>query len=47
MSAPYAVHVTADVPFDASNPSMFDGMWTIPNAFKLVRLHCLPRFLYG
>ena len=25
---------------------MFDGMWTIPNAFTLVRLLCLPLFLY-
>ena len=26
--------------------SMFDGMWTIPNAFTLVRLLLLPVFLY-
>ena len=25
---------------------MFDGMWTIPNAFTLLRLLCLPLFLY-
>ena len=25
---------------------MFDGMWTIPNAFTLARLLCLPLFLY-
>jgi cardiolipin synthase (CMP-forming) len=29
-----------------SSPSMFDGLWTIPNAFTLVRLLCLPLFLY-
>lgn len=41
------MRVTADVPLDASsNPSMFDGMWTIPNAFTLARLLCLPLFLY-
>jgi len=41
------VRVTRDVPIDVpSNPSMFDGMWTIPNAFTLARLLCLPLFLY-
>ena len=25
---------------------MFDGLWTIPNAFTLARLLCLPAFLY-
>ena len=25
---------------------MFDGLWTIPNLFTLVRLLCLPLFLY-
>jgi cardiolipin synthase (CMP-forming) len=25
---------------------MFDGLWTIPNAFTLARLLCLPVFLY-
>jgi len=25
---------------------MFDGLWTIPNAFTLARLLCLPLFLY-
>ena len=25
---------------------MFDGIWTIPNAFTLARLLCLPIFLY-
>ncbi len=27
-------------------PSMFDGIWSIPNAFTLARLLCLPIFLY-
>ncbi len=27
-------------------PSMFDGLWTVPNAVTLVRLLCLPVFLY-
>jgi cardiolipin synthase len=27
-------------------PSMFDGLWTIPNAVTLLRLLCLPLFLY-
>jgi cardiolipin synthase len=32
---------TAETP-----PSMFDGMWTVPNLFTLVRLLCLPVFLW-
>jgi cardiolipin synthase len=35
--------VTHDSP---STVSMFDGMWTIPNAFTLLRLLLLPVFLY-
>jgi cardiolipin synthase len=31
---------------DANSVSMFDGLWTIPNAFTLVRLLLLPVFLY-
>lgn len=31
---------------DSSSTSIFDGIWTIPNAFTLVRLLCLPAFLY-
>jgi cardiolipin synthase len=27
-------------------PSMFDGIWSLPNAFTLARLLCLPIFLY-
>jgi cardiolipin synthase (CMP-forming) len=27
-------------------PSMFDGIWSVPNAFTLARLLCLPIFLY-
>jgi cardiolipin synthase len=29
-----------------SKPSIFDGIWTIPNLFTLLRLLCLPLFLY-
>jgi len=29
-----------------TSPSMFDGMWTVPNLFTLVRLLCLPVFLW-
>jgi cardiolipin synthase len=31
---------------DATPVSMFDGIWTIPNAFTLLRLLLLPVFLY-
>jgi cardiolipin synthase len=31
---------------DSASVSMFDGLWTIPNAFTLVRLLLLPVFLY-
>jgi cardiolipin synthase len=30
----------------APAPSIFSGVWTIPNAFTLLRLLCLPLFLY-
>ncbi len=33
-------------PSDSSTVSLFDGLWTIPNAFTLVRLLLLPVFLY-
>jgi cardiolipin synthase (CMP-forming) len=33
-------------PSDSPTVSMFDGLWTIPNAFTLVRLLLLPVFLY-
>jgi cardiolipin synthase (CMP-forming) len=33
-------------PSDSPAASMFDGLWTIPNAFTLVRLLLLPVFLY-
>ncbi|HYN31006.1 MAG TPA: CDP-alcohol phosphatidyltransferase family protein, partial [Ilumatobacteraceae bacterium] len=29
-----------------TSPSMFDGIWTVPNLFTLVRLLCLPLFLW-
>jgi cardiolipin synthase len=35
---------TADAP--STSTSMFDGLWTIPNAFTLLRLLLLPVFLY-
>jgi cardiolipin synthase len=31
---------------DARSVSMFDGIWTVPNAFTLLRLLLLPVFLY-
>lgn len=31
---------------DATPVSMFDGIWTVPNAFTLLRLLLLPVFLY-
>jgi len=51
MSAPYAVAVTEDISPSAAaatsdSVSMFDGIWTIPNAFTLLRLLLLPVFLY-
>ena len=30
----------------ARPPSMFDGIWSLPNLFTLARLLCLPIFLY-
>jgi cardiolipin synthase len=39
---PSAAVATSDV----SSVSMFDGIWTIPNAFTLLRLLLLPVFLY-
>jgi cardiolipin synthase (CMP-forming) len=36
----------ASGPPDSPAVSMFDGLWTIPNAFTLVRLLLLPVFLY-
>jgi cardiolipin synthase (CMP-forming) len=44
MPAPYAGPVTESVP--AAAPSRFDGMWNVPNLITLVRLLCLPVFLY-
>ena len=29
-----------------ARPSMFDGLWTIPNLITLIRLACLPIFLW-
>jgi cardiolipin synthase len=29
-----------------TTPSMFDGIWTVPNLLTLLRLLCLPVFLY-
>jgi cardiolipin synthase len=51
MLAPYAVRVTVpegDPRSDAasSTTSMFEGMWTLPNLITLLRLCCLPLFLY-
>lgn len=45
-SAPAATGSAAGAAADTSSASMFDGIWTIPNAFTLVRLLCLPVFLY-
>lgn len=36
----------SDEPMHPSNVSMFDGLLTIPNAVTLVRLLCLPVFLW-
>jgi cardiolipin synthase len=41
-TSPSAVAATAEAP----SVSMFDGIWTIPNAFTLLRLLLLPVFLY-
>jgi cardiolipin synthase len=40
--------VTAEEPATTPPPTegLFDDLWTIPNAFTLVRLLCLPLFLY-
>jgi cardiolipin synthase len=38
--------VTDDISPRAAPASMFDGLWTIPNAITLVRLLLLPVFLY-
>ena len=43
--APRIEAVTASAS-EAPATSMFDGLWTIPNAFTLVRLLLLPVFLY-
>lgn len=39
-------HVDVGAPATTSGVSMFDGIWSIPNAFTLVRLLLLPVFLY-
>jgi cardiolipin synthase len=41
-TSPSAAAATAEAP----SVSMFDGIWTIPNAFTLLRLLLLPVFLY-
>ena len=41
-TSPSVAAATADAP----PVSMFDGIWTIPNAFTLLRLLLLPVFLY-
>jgi cardiolipin synthase len=33
-------------PIDATTPGVLSTVWTIPNAFTLLRLLCLPLFLY-
>jgi cardiolipin synthase (CMP-forming) len=40
--------VTAEDPATTVDPveGLFDNVWTVPNAFTLVRLLCLPLFLY-
>ena len=40
--------MTAEEPATTPPPTegLFDDLWTIPNAFTLVRLLCLPLFLY-
>lgn len=37
---------TSTAPSSPAPVSMFDGLWTVPNAFTLVRLLLLPVFLY-
>jgi cardiolipin synthase len=41
-TSPSAATAAADAP----SVSMFDGIWTVPNAFTLLRLLLLPVFLY-
>ena len=36
----------ADTTVEGRPPSMLDGIWSIPNLFTLIRLLCLPIFLY-
>jgi len=36
----------AEAPTVATPPSPFDGIWSIPNLLTLLRLLCLPLFLY-
>jgi cardiolipin synthase (CMP-forming) len=47
---PTLSRVTAEEPTidgqHRAQPSMFDGMWTLPNLITLARLLCLPVFLY-
>jgi cardiolipin synthase len=43
---PEAISDTAGHDAAHAPPSMLSGIWTIPNAFTLVRLLCLPVFLY-
>jgi len=36
----------ADTTVESRPPSMLDGIWSVPNLFTLIRLLCLPIFLY-
>jgi cardiolipin synthase (CMP-forming) len=36
----------ADTTVERRPPSMLDGIWSVPNLFTLIRLLCLPIFLY-
>ncbi len=39
--------VTApDTEVEPAPPAIFDNLWTVPNLFTLIRLLCLPLFLY-
>ena len=38
--------MTDPAPAAETTPSVFDGIWTVPNLLTLLRLLCLPVFLY-
>ena len=41
-----AADTTVNTPVPGEPEGVFDRLWTVPNAFTLVRLLCLPFFLY-